>query len=281
VTGVWRVARLLVAAFAAYAAVIASAGFLAKGCVTERVRSHLAESLDAEVMIGGSSLRLLRGTLVLRDVVIERRRGGDVDIAVGRVEARLAPLGGAVLARAPREVAASDIEMTISARGAVAMARRPPPEPMRLRSLALRDARIALMPTTWLPRFGRIELSVEEAVTGPLVLRDGLSWMFAVERLRARASVPGGVDVALGYADETLSVGAGLFGAEPVTLHFPLPDPDLGGFELEQVRVLASRLARALAREIGAEWMRREARERFEELILDRLPGRDREPAAD
>jgi hypothetical protein len=242
-------------AFVGYVLLLVVLGFVVQGCVHDRVRSRLAESLDAEVTIESTSVSLLRGKVELRGIHVVRERGGHLELSIERLEADMAAWGWMTFDRDPRAVRVSGATLSISGAGALA-SRNLDHEPMHVGSIDLRDARIVLMPTAVLPNVGRVELDIEQAHTGACTLSTGISWVFALERLQAVARLPGDVSVAVGYGDEHLSIGAGLFGSEPVRVRFAIPKPEPGKLELAQLADLGKALGKSVLKQGARDWFR-------------------------
>jgi hypothetical protein len=261
--------RILVIAagvVAGYLLLLVLVGLVLGGYVKKKVRARLAGSLEADVEIEDASVSLLRGKVTLRGIKIERHRGGTIVIEVDRVDAGIAPLGWAIVNSDPRRVAVRGVNMTLSGRGALALRERDA-EPLRVREFLLEDVNIAVMPTTILPKLGRVEMRVARGRTGPVVLGSGVSWIFELRELDASAGLPGNVDVRVGYADEKLSLGGGFFGSRQVTVGFELPEPDPDAFEVEQLVQLAKKLARTVIKDMAKDWFDREVKDRVKDLI--------------
>lgn len=243
-------------ALVSYVLLLVVLGFAVQGCVSDRMRARLAESLDADVTIESTSVSLLRGTVELRGIHIVRERGGHLELTIDRLEADMASWGWMAFDRDPRAVRVRGAALSISGAGALA-SREHEHRPVRVGSIDIRDATITLMPTAHLPTLGRVELAIAHAHTGPVTLTTGVSWVFALEALAATARLPGDVSVAVGYAGQQLSVGAGLFGSDPIAVEFPIPKPDPATLEVAQLAELAKALGKAVLKEGARDWLRR------------------------
>lgn len=247
---------------AGYLAVLLIAGWLVPGCVAERMKRRLAASLDAEVEIGDVDLDLLGGNIIVRDLHIVRDRGA-VDITIDRADATIASFGRVIYDRDLGAVAVRGAEVTLTGAGAVGLrGGERAAEPVSMQSLRLTEVTIVVTPTALMPRLGRVEVQLERAVTGPLELRNAMSWVHALEELRAVVDV-GGASGAVDYGAGELSVGAGLFGSRPITVPFRLPRPEPEALELAQLKSVAAALARALGPAAARRWLGRELLERL------------------
>jgi hypothetical protein len=240
----------LAAAPVLYLALLVVLGFALRGYVTDKVRDRLELALDADVAIGDSSLSLLRGKLRLEDVRITRDHGGHVEVDVEEIDVKLAPLGWAAVDHGVRFAHIEDARMELSARGIYDLAeRRKKLVPVAIDELDLYDARIIVMPTKLLPRLGRIELEIERAHTTGVSLRHGLSWLFRMQELHARVHAAG-FTFGVQYGDEHLGISGGMFGATPLSIRFPLPQPGPDGYELETVLIFVKELSKAIASQV-------------------------------
>jgi hypothetical protein len=244
-----------------YLAILVVAGWLAPGCAADRIEQRLAGSLDAEVTVGDVELGLIGGHVTLRDLRIVRDQGA-VDIAIDRVDAEIASLGRVLWDRDLGEVRVRGVAVTVTGSGAVGLRGDGKAEPVRMRSLRLEDVELTLMPTALLPGLGRVEVHLERAVTGPLVLRNALSWVFALGEIHAVVDV-GGASAEVDYTSGQLRVGAGLFGAKPLTVPFRIPEPDPDALELDQLKTLAIAVGKAIGPRAAGRWLRNQLLDRF------------------
>jgi len=261
-----RYLLVAVGAVAGYLLLLVLVGFVLDGYVQRKVRDRLSDSLQADVEIGEASVSLLRGKVSLRGLKIERNRGGTILIEVDSVDANIARLGWSMFDNEPRSVAVRGMRITLSGRGAWALRDRES-EPMRVRELLIEDATVSIMPTTLLPNLGRLDLRVERARTGPVVLGSGVSWIFELEELDASADLAGHVNLGVGFADEELTLTGGLFGSRAITVGFTLPEPDPNALEGRQLLQLAKQLAKALVTDVAKGWFDRQIRDRFKDLV--------------
>jgi hypothetical protein len=262
------VRRLLVIAagvIGGYLLVLLLLGWVLGGCVKDRVQERLAASLDAEVDIGDVSVGLIRGTIEIRDLHIHRERGGDLDIRIDAVDADVAALGWVLFDRDPDRVEVRGVTMVVSGRGALAM-RDPDLEPMHIGELVVEDARISLSPTLLLPTLGKVDIVVDRARTGGFTMHSGVSWVFALRELAARAELPGGLSGTVSYANSRLAVGTGL-GPAALEVAFEMPRPDPEQLEIAQLGELARALGRALLEGAARDWLEDRAKEKVKDLL--------------
>lgn len=254
-----RALVLLIGAAGLYLAALWVGGWALGGAAARRVEARLADALDAEVRVGGVSLGLVRGELVVRDVVIERRTGGHLDLHLDEVTVDVAPLGLVIVDRDVERAVVRGVRMELSARGAVELhARRRPGRPLPIGELELRDARLVAMPTAVLPRLGRIEVEITSARARGFALRDGLSWLAGLTALDGRVEVAG-VGVGAGYDGQTLRLSGRLLGSRTLAIAFTPPaSPD--GYELAWLAALAGALAD-------------EVKDQARDAVVDRLRG--------
>jgi len=225
-------------------------GFALRGCVTQRVADRLSNALDAEVTIGDSSLSLLRGKLELQDVAVHRDDGGSVDIEIDRIDVDLASLGWVVFDRDVDYALVDGMRIEVSARGLYDLAeRRKRIVPIPIGELDLKHSSVVVMPTSLLPKLGRITVALDRVHTTDVSLRHGLSWLFRMQELTASVEALGfqfGVD----YSGEQLGISGGMFGSDPVSIRFPLPVPDPNGSEIKTILRFAKELSKAIGSEL-------------------------------
>jgi hypothetical protein len=243
----------LVTAAAVYLLALFVLGFALGGWVGGRVRDRLAAALDADVTVGDASLSLLRGRIELSDIRVHRDHGGTVDIEIDRIDASVAPLGWVAFDGDVRHAAVDGMRMQVSARGLVDLAeRRRRLIPIPVGELSLSRSSIAVMPTSYLPGLGRLELRIARVHTTDFSLRHGLSWVFRMRELDATAEALG-VSVGVAYDRESLALSGGLFGSDPIRIAFPLPQPGPDGYELQTILLFAKQLATSLGDELTTE----------------------------
>jgi hypothetical protein len=70
------------------------------------------------------------------------------------------------------------------------------------------------------------------------VFRTPLSWLLALQQLRARLELPAGLAIELDVRDGRLSASGSLFGTSPVELPLAMPDPASAHDAREEIAVL-------------------------------------------
>ena len=260
-----RLVRALLAFVACYGLLLALGGVALRGCVEDRARDRLAASLGAEVTVGASSFSLWRGRLVLEDVTAVRD-GGALELRVDEVVIDVPGWGAALLARRVDRAQARGAAMTLSALGAVDVARRER-SPVRVEELVIEDATLALMPTALLPGLGRVEARVERAVAGPVELGSGLAWLRDLRELDGAVSAPGGLELGARFRAGELTLTGSLFGSRPLAIPLRLPELDPAASELEVVRAVVTEVIRAGAGRFARDAAVGAARERLERLL--------------
>ena len=187
--------------------------------VVERV----GESLQATASVGTTDLGLVGGSLVLDRLAVRRDDAiGHLALDVDQVRCDLAPLGWALVDHDCRELAIHGMRLEVST-AALFQLRHPARQPIRARRVIIDDATLAFAPSAFVPSLGRVAITIEHAEAGDTVFRTPLSWIFALEVLRARIDLPANITLRLGYAHGKLSAAGTLFGSAPVEVPFELP----------------------------------------------------------
>jgi hypothetical protein len=240
-------------AVATWLAALGIAGLAARGCVGERMRSRLADSLDADVRLGGLDLGLIRGRAVLRDLAIERDHDGHLHVDVAEIDAGIAPLGAYLWDRDLGRVGVAGVDLDVSGWGVLHI--RPPRRPpIRFARLSIDGARLSFAVAEAAPAWARMTVTIERAEAGPTVLRTPLSWVFALERLEARLELPGAGPVELRYGAGRLEASGSLFGDTPVSIPVTLPAPE-PGHEGRQLATLGADVAERLTLARASGWL--------------------------
>jgi len=237
----------------AWVALLGVIGWLGDGCARARTEGHLAESMRAKVTLGSMDLGLVTGSAELRDLRIERQDQGVFRIAIQRLDADLPPLGLALVSREIGEVVVRGVDVQVSALGVLDL-RGGKREPVTFERLDVRDARLHLQAVSLIPGLAGVDLTVERAIAGRTTLRTPLSWLFALEELRARIDLPAGISATLHYRDGTLTIAGSFLGSEPIELPFVIPVLEPAR-ELEQLAQMGRALAGELVAELGTRWL--------------------------
>jgi hypothetical protein len=241
-------------------------GFAAEGCMTRRIEERIAFAFDAKARFADSDLSLLRGGFTAEGLLVTKDGGGSLRLTVAEVDADLAPFGWALYDHYPSTLELSGIRLEASSLALLRTRGREGSKPFRVDELVIRDVHLAAMPTSLLPSLGRLEIHIDRARAGPVVMRTALSWVFSLEELVAEVSLPGGVSVALEYADGTLRVQGGAFGATPIEVPFAIPvlDPMR---EVEQLQDIGIELAKKITYEQAESWLKRQVWDRVDDIV--------------
>ena len=241
------------AAAATWTAALVVAGFAARGCVGERMRARLADSLDADVRLDGVDVALVRGDVELDGLAIARDHDGRLRVAVDRIDAGIAPLGAYLWDHSFGRVHLGGVDVLVDGWGVLRI--RPPRRPpVAFDELAIDDAKLVFAAASWAPRWARFAVVIDHAEAGATVLRTPLSWVFALEELDARLVVPGVAPVELHYDRGRLEASGGLFGDDPVSIPVVLPAPEPGR-EGQQLAALGKDVAERLALARASGWI--------------------------
>lgn len=254
-----QVAAGVLAALLAWILALAAFGLFGDGCVEDRVEDRLAESMRAKVSLGDADIGLVTGMLALRDLRLERVERGTFRLHVQRVDVDLLPLGLVLFQDEVGDVTVRGVDVELSALAALDFrgARR---EPVTFARFELRDAHVALEATSALPWLALVDLTIERAVAGRTTLRTPMSWVFALEDLKARLELPGGLTASLTYERGLVRVAGGLFGDD--TIEIPLEIPVLEpARELEQLAEMGRQLASELAKRVSSDQIQRRIRD--------------------
>jgi hypothetical protein len=121
------------------------------------------------------------------------------------------------------------------------------------------DAALVFLPSAFMPNFGRIEIAIDHAEAGATVLRTPLSWLFALEELRARFALPAGITVRISYHQGILTAAGSLFGSAEVQLPVQLPIADTAKDARDEIRLLVEvgrQIAEQLVAKRAEDWLR-------------------------
>jgi hypothetical protein len=225
--------------------------------VTSRVTERLGESLKAEASIDRADLAILRGTLTMDRLEVRRDDVvGKLALDVDQVRCELPPLGGALFDRECRELAVRGAHLEASA-AAVFQIKNPKRPPIRACHLTIDDAVLAFAPSAILPNIGRIEIHIDHAEAGATVFKTPLSWLFALESLRARIELPARVTVELAYDGGVLSAMGTLLGSTPVAIPLAIPEPRGDAHdEIRDLVSLGTDAATRLVAKRAEDWLR-------------------------
>ncbi|NVB83853.1 MAG: hypothetical protein HOV81_36095 [Kofleriaceae bacterium] len=255
-----RVVLGVVAAFVVWLVALAVLAFAMAGRQERQTRERLAESLQATVTIGDSDLALVRGRMSIDRLAIRRDDVvGHLAIDVGSVRCELLPLGLALFDRGCTELVIREPRLEIST-AALFRVKAPKRTPIHADRIVIDDAQLVFLPSAFAPNLGRIEISIDHAVAGPTVMRTPLSWLFALEELRARFALPAGITVQLDYRAGMLTVTGSLLGSSPVTLPVQLPVAASARDAQEEMKLLvdsAKDIAERVVAKRAEDWLRK------------------------
>jgi hypothetical protein len=246
VLGVWLIALVVL-------------GAVMGGRQERATRARLGASLGADVTTGNGELALVRGRFELERVAARRDdRIGHLALDVRAVRCELAPLGWALVDRDCRELAVRGTRLEVSS-AALFQLERPHHDPIRARRVVIEDAVLVFMPSAFAPGLGRVEIAIEHARAGATVFKTPLSWLFALDELRARFELPPGITVRVAFRGGKLRVSGSVFGAEPVELPFELPVAGAARDAREEIELLvrsSKDLAERLIAQRAKNWLK-------------------------
>jgi len=254
-----RVVQIVAGVVAAWLVLLVVLGFTHGERAGRQVAERLGGSLHGTATFGGAELSLVRGGLTLERLAVRRTDAlGKLSLEIADASCDLPPLGLALIDRECGELAVSGMRLEVSALALLRLeqARRPPTGVQRV---VIRDAAIRLLPSALLPDLGRIEIRIERAVAGPTQLRTPLSWIFALEELRASFDLPAGITVHLGYRGGVMSASGSVFGSAPVEIPVKLPvreATDDARAELQRLVQFGKDVAERLVAQRANEWLR-------------------------
>jgi hypothetical protein len=249
-----RIGLGLAVTAAAYLIILVIVGWIASGMVADKIQARLADSLDAEVKVGGTEVGLISGAVRVSDLHLERNKIDTLELDIHRLEVDIAPMGWVLFDRAPRSVLVRDGRLVMSGAGALVLPPRPKQPPIRVGELVIENGVIDLMATGYWPGLARMVITIESAHAGATTLRTGLSWLFTLKDLVARVDLPANITVRISFADGKLSASGGFFGQTPVTIPFQLPPLD-DRDEVAQLVAMGKELGKQLAIERAKRWL--------------------------
>jgi len=187
-------------------------------------RERLAESLQATVTLGDLDLALVRGQMTIDALSIKRDDAiGHLAIDVDGVRCELPPLGLALLHRDCNELNVRGLRLEVSTSALFKLERPKKTRPIHADRMTIENATLVFLPSAFLPSLGRIEITIERAVSGSTVLRTPISWLFSLQELKARFTLPAGITLHLGYKNGLLTAAGSVFGSAPVELPLQIP----------------------------------------------------------
>jgi hypothetical protein len=259
VSRVRRVARVAVVVAALWLVALLVLNIALGGRTERRVAERLGASLQATATIERSDLALIRGRLDLDGLAIRRDDVvGHLAITAGSVECELPPLGLALVDRDCRGLVVRGTRLEVST-AALFKLQRPKRPPLSARRVVIEDARLEFSPSAIVPSLGRIAIDIERAEAGPTVFKTPLSWIFALQTLRAKVALPADIALRVSYDGGMLRVSGGILGATPVELPLAIPVAALAddpSTEIAKLIELGKDVAQRVVTNKAADWLR-------------------------
>ena len=224
----------------------------------EQIAGALGEALHAKAGVAGVDLELVRGALELAGLSVHRDDPvGHLALDVAEVRCELPPLGLALVDGTCRELAVRGGRLEVSAAQLFQLPREQR-APLHVEGLAIDDTQLVFLPSALVPGLGRIAITIDHAQAGPTVLRTPLSWIFALQALRAHVELPGQINVKLGYDGGVLSASGGPLGDTPIALSVAMPAVTSGdgAAELGQLVSLGEQLGGQLVTRRAEAWLK-------------------------
>lgn len=249
-----------------YLLLLAVVGELAGRWAGERVQDRLARGLGAEVKLGGVDVGLVRGQLEVAQLDLKRSDVGAMHIVVQKAELDVAPLGGFLFSRdRAEELRVRGLSIELSTWAVLAP---PPGNPLAFHVDRFDFSNVTLLvaPTLLLPGAGSVTLQIDRARGGATTLRSAVSWLFSVDELAARVTLPGGVVANVKYTGAaraggrgprsgTVVVSSSLFDKE-LTIPLTLPEVSAGD-ELAALRQLGTRISKEVGKRKASELLQK------------------------
>jgi hypothetical protein len=254
-----RAAVIAVCVVVGWIIVLAVLGPVLAGRERQNIETRVGDSLQATATVGTTDLGLVGGGLVLDRLAVRRDDAvGHLALDVDQVRCDLAPLGWALVDHDCRELAIDGMKLEVST-AALFQLRHPARQPIRARHVVIDNAALAFAPSAFVPSLGRVAITIEHAEAGETVFRTPLSWIFALETLRARIDLPANITLRLGYADGKLSAAGTLFGSAPVEVPFELPVAAMAADAQGEIELLVKAgedVAERLVAKRAEDWLR-------------------------
>lgn len=253
-----RAAIAVGAVVAAWLVALLILGALGTRRQAERITSGLSESMQGSAAVGDVDLALIRGRLSIADLSVQRDDAlGHLSLVVPEVRCELPPLGGALVDGNCRELAVRGVRLEISS-AALFQLKRPKRPPLHAGRVVIDDAVLEFSPSAFLPSLGRIAIRIDHAEAGATVMRTPLSWLFALQALRATFELPAGMTLYVTYAGGVLGAAGSWFGRAPVTLPVTLPVASAfadGKSEIDALVALGKSVAEQLVEKRAQDWV--------------------------
>lgn len=249
-----KLVKIVAGLFAAWLVLLVIIGLAGGRSMEKRVIARVGEPLQATVTIDKTELALIRGFLDLKKLAV--KRDDQIAIDIDEVRCDLPILGLALIDGDCKTLAIQKMRVKISALGAFHV--RNAKSPVRADRVVIDDAILELSPSAIASGLGKVTITVEHAESKSTVFKTPLSWIFALDKLKAKLELPGEVVVQLGYTDGKLTLAGGLFGSKPIELPFAIPvqalDEDPVG-ELKRLAKLGKDIAEQALLQKGKDWI--------------------------
>ncbi|CAN5379444.1 hypothetical protein BH11MYX1_BH11MYX1_26170 [soil metagenome] len=221
--------------------------------------ARIGETLQATATVGDLDVALLRGNFSIQRLAVHRDDVvGHLALEVAEVECSLAPLGWALIDHGCRELALRGVRLEVSTAALFKLQHRKR-APIRADHFTIDDAELAFSPSAILPSLGRIAIRIDHAEAGPTLFITPLSWIFALETMRARVDLPANLSLELAYDHGVFGATGSLFGAAPVKLPLQLPVAALytdAHAQIQALVKLGTDLAEQLVAKRAEDWLR-------------------------
>lgn len=251
--------RVLAALVVAWLVLLFVLGFALAGRTGNRVAARFGESVRGTATIGDSSLGLILGNFSATKLAVKRDDAiGRLSIEVGEVRCDLPPLGIALVDRTCGPLEIRDVKLELSST-AIFKFQRPKRRPFHADRVIADNVDLTFSPSTFVPSLGAIKIHIDHVEAGPTTFKTPLSFVFALEVLRAHVDLPGGITLQLRYASGKLSAAGSIFGSTPIELPLELPkieSTDDAQSELQKLVVFGKDLAEKLVAQKAEDWIR-------------------------
>jgi hypothetical protein len=254
-----RVVQIVAGVIAVWIVLLVVLAFAYTDRAGRGVAERFASSLQGSATFEDANLALVRGGIELASLKVRRDDAvGTLSLDVDDVRCDLPPLGLALVDRECRELFIGGMRLEVSSL-AVFQLRKQERPPILTQRVVIEDAVLRFAPSAFLPSLGRVQIKVSRAVAGPTRFRTPLSWIFAMQELRATLDLPAGIAVHLVYRNGVMAASGSLFGSTPVELPVTLPvreAADDGAAELRRLVDFGRGLAEQLVSRRARQWLR-------------------------
>jgi len=254
-----RIAKLVIGLFAVWMLLLLVLGFALAGRTQRAVAARIGDSLQASSTIGDASLGLVGGSFTFEKLAVRRDDLiGRLSLDVGEVRCDLPPLGLALVDRTcgPLEIAGVRLEVSSAALFKI---KRPKKKPFTADRVVVDDAKLVFLASALAPSLGQVVIEIEHARAGPTTFKTPLSFLFALEELRAVVELPAGITLRLAYQGGRLAASGSLFGAKPIELPITLPvidSADDAQAEIAKLVAFGRDLAQRLVTQRAEDWLK-------------------------